>query len=344
MMNGSFSKGYLRFSWVTLVFIYLVIIAGSIVRTTGSGMGCPDWPTCFGKIVPPTCACELPDNYQETYLAQRKEKVDKFANLIAAFGFNDLSEKIKNDQSILVEEEFNAARTWTEYGNRLVGFLAGNCVLILFVWTLIRYRQKRVLLTLTFLNLILIGLNGWIGSVVVATNLLPWTITVHMMLALLNVAVHIKIIRIIKNRSFQIKIKPLFKYLFYFSLLLTFVQIVLGAQVRQEIDFMVKDAVSRPDWIANMKGDFYFHRSFSWILLACNLLLLFFNKKWLYGIPAIKWIVALILFEFLTGVLFSYAGMPAILQPLHLLTAAVLLGIQLFALDFFRYKSQSMLR
>src|SRR5690606_7990843 len=98
-------------------------IAGSIVRTTGSGMGCPDWPTCFGKVIPPTCSCELPADYKTTYLAHRKEKVEKFANLIARFGFDDLANEVRNDKSILVEEDFNAARTWTEYGNRLVGFL-----------------------------------------------------------------------------------------------------------------------------------------------------------------------------------------------------------------------------
>lgn len=342
-MNGKFSKAYLRFSWITLMLIFLVIIAGSVVRTTGSGMGCPDWPKCFGKVIPPTCACELPDNYKQTYLEHRKKKVIKFADLIASFGFKDLAEDVRNDQSILVEEEFNAARTWTEYGNRLVGFLAGNFVLILFIWTIVKYRRHRKLLILTFINLILIGLNGWFGSIVVATNLLPWTITLHMFLALLTVAVHIKIIRIIRDKSYQLKIKPVFKYLFYFSIALTFIQIILGAQVRQEIDFMVKVAVSRADWIANMEGDFYFHRSFSWVLLAVNLLLFYLNRKWLYGIPTLKWIVGLLLIEFITGVLFSYGGMPAFIQPVHLLTATCLLGLQFFTLDYLKYKRDSII-
>lgn len=340
-MKENFSPSYLKLAWASLIFIFLVIIAGSVVRSTGSGMGCPDWPTCFGQVIPPTSESQLPENYKEQYQDYRQKKVLKFAKLLTSIGLVKTSEALLQDETLMIEQDFNPQKTWVEYGNRLVGFIAGNLVLILFIWTAIRYRKKHALLYLTFLNLVLMGFEGWFGSIVVATNLLPWTITLHMLLALIIVGIQIKIIRIIQNSSYAVKINKGFKTLFYITLLLTFIQIVFGAQVRQEVDFMVKDALHRSDWIANMKGDFYFHRSFSWVILVCTVLLFYFNNKWKIGIPTIKFMLAFVLLEFITGILFSYADMPSFTQPFHLLAATCLLGLQYYSLKYFQFKRDS---
>ena len=337
------SRSFIRFSWITLVSILLVTLAGSVVRTTGSGMGCPDWPTCFGRVIPPVSEDQLPANYRDFYVEYRKGKVEKFARFLGWLGLDETANELKANPDLIKEEPFNRAKTWTEWGNRMVGFIAGNLVLALFIWVLLKFRSHKILLRLSFLNLVLIGLNGWLGSIVVATNLVPWIITIHMFLALLSIAIQVKIIRIAQNRKFSLAISPFFKYLFYFSLVLTFVQVILGSQVRQEIDFQVKEMVSRSEWISNMEGDFLFHRSFSWVLLAVSVLVVWLNYKGRYGIPTLKFVLLLILLEFATGVLFSYAGMPAFSQPLHFLLAVLLLCVQLYSLDYFKHSRNSLI-
>jgi len=143
-----FSKTFIRLNWLALILVYLVIIAGSVVRTTGSGMGCPDWPKCFGQWVPPTSESQLPENYREIYGDKRVAKVEKFARFLSVIGMSETAERIQKDPQTYEELPFNAGSTWTEYINRLMGFLAGNAMLLAFLWLLLKYRKDRRLVVM----------------------------------------------------------------------------------------------------------------------------------------------------------------------------------------------------
>ncbi len=331
-----FSQTFIRINWVSLILIFLVVIAGSFVRITGSGMGCPDWPKCFGQWVPPTEVNQLPENYKEHYAEKRGKKIAKFCNFLKGIGFTEVAKQIEVDPSLRVEEDFNARRTWTEYINRVFGFLAGNFVLVIFVWILLKYRRRKLVL-LSGINLVLMGVQGWFGSIVVASNLVPWTITIHMLLALVIIALQIALIRNVSPRyQTQVPLMNWMKWLIVGVFAITFYQMFLGTQVRESIDVLTKAGYTRAGYIEQLGIPFFIHRSFSWLVLILMVILFYRNEKDA-KVPAIRWSAIILFIELVSGIVLSYLDMPGLVQTLHLLLACILFGI--LTMLFFRLKS-----
>ena len=321
-----FGRWFVRFNWITLIAIYLVVIAGSFVRITGSGMGCPDWPKCFGQWIPPTEQSSLPENYKDIYAQKRAKKVEKFCVLLSSIGMEKTAERIQNDESILMEEDFNPQKTWTEYINRLFGFLAGNGILIVFLWILIRYRQRK-LIVLSGLNLIFLLFQAWFGSIVVATNLVPWTITVHLLLALVIIGLQIYIIHLISQpHNKTLSVSKAFYFLIIIVFCITFYQMFLGTQVREEIDFLKKSGIERSDWYKYFGLKFFIHRSFSWLVLAL-LTIAFWIKRKMKGFRLLHIAFLVLVVELISGILLAHFKMPGLVQTAHLLFASILFGL-----------------
>jgi len=335
------TRFFRRISLITLLAVYFLILVGGIVRSTGAGMGCPDWPKCFGSWIPPTSEEMLPENYKEMYVDYRVAKNQKFASYLAALGFDQKSDVLLNDESIKQETPFNVVKTWIEYINRLIGALIGILIFINLITSFSYIKTDKIIFLISLFLFILVVFQGWIGSLVVSTNLIPWMVTVHMVLAVVIIALLVYLVfrsRIEQYRSKKIHQFNLLNSLLILSGLFIVIQIILGSQVREAIDLIASSLnyQHRNTWIGSMGTDFFIHRSFSLIPLALQigiLVILIKNKSASGNIfNFAKALLILIILEVGFGVIMAYAGIPPFIQPVHLLFGVLIFGLQFFLL------------
>ena len=304
----------------TIITVYLLVLAGGIVRSTGSGMGCPDWPKCFGMLIPPTEASQLPINYQQIYAAKLHGEV-----------------------------EFNVTKTWIEYLNRLLGALTGIIVFATFVASFAYWKKDRTITILSFLGVILIGANGVLGKYVVDSFLKPGVVTLHMMLAILVIFVLLYAIARAWAKVISIEFvekKEFLNKILILVLVLSTSQVLLGTQVREAIDKVIASPIfgyNRETWIEQMGLPFYIHRSYSLIILGLHVYLIWQLRKNIQQQGIIyrfmQMLVLMIGIEIFTGTIMAYFGVPAYIQPFHLTLAIISLGIQFIILLLLNFKN-----
>jgi len=305
----------------TIATIYALILVGGIVRATGSGMGCPDWPTCFGQWIPPTSESQLPANYQQIYA----------------------------DRGYL-ETKFNVRKTWTEYLNRLLGVFTGFTILLTLLFSLPFRRHDSMVTHLALAGFILVGVQGWLGSRVVASNLHPGLITVHMLLAQVIVGLVIAaIIRSARPHLRKINILELSSAtypLMVLAMVLGLMQLVLGTQVREAVDLIAKQSnyVNRHLWIDNLPMIFSVHKYAAIVLLVLNgwLIVQFLSRTTSLVLHRLNWFLAfLLLGTIVMGMSMDRLNLPIFAQPLHLWMASLIFGVQLAIMMVFRYARSS---
>lgn len=295
------TTAFFRYTWFVLILVFLVILAGGVVRMTQSGMGCPDWPRCFGRWIPPVNESQLPPDF-EKYL--RTQDID---------------------------HSFNAYHTWIEYINRLLGALLGIFIFIQLIWSFKKFRKtNRSIVLLSLFMFIAVAFQGWLGKKVVDANLAVIKVTAHMLVALLIAALPVLILA--KLKETKVNGGFFLKRLSVLTLLLVLVQIILGTGVREQIDEISKHLgyQQRETWISQLGPVFLSHRSFSWIVAAACIFLYVKSRT----IPALKkhnWLIlSLTGLSVAGGLVMYFFHIPPVAQPLHLLSGS-LLAISLFS-------------
>jgi heme a synthase len=279
----------------TVIATLLLILVGGLVRASGAGLGCPDWPKCYGLWIPPTSVAEVPS------------------------GFNIA--------------EFNAVKTWTEYINRLIGVLIGLLITATFVQSF-RYRKEKMSITVASgAAFVLVIFQGWLGGQVVRSGLSEWVITIHMIVAMIIVGLLVFAMFQAMSGQIGLELKQRDKkVLFGWSvalLVFTLIQMGLGTQVREAIDVISRSGMfpDRTGWIAEVGLIDDIHRSFSWLVLISSGYIVWHNRKHAistYFTRLGMWVFALVVSQVVVGVVLAYGGMPASFQVLHLFGSALL--------------------
>jgi cytochrome c oxidase assembly protein subunit 15 len=307
--GGKILRRSIRTSFFLVLFLVLI---GGVVRSTGAGLGCPDWPKCFGLWIPPTHISEVPLQY-----------------------WNDPLSSI--DGQLI----FNPVKTWTEYLNRLLGVLIGFAIFIQFLFSLfssVRIRAK----LFSFLSLVLVLFQGFLGAKVVSSDLKPLVISIHLLVALL-IAFSL-LSTLFFSRKKEVVHLPFYRYhktnaIVAFTSFLLVLQFFLGTEVRSQVDVLFRqfDFSHRELYVSNLDLTFIVHRSLSVLVLLMLIYQFYILGKFVEVSKISITILPLLLVFFLisSGVVLVYFNFPALVQPFHLFLGFSLLCAQFWLILHF---------
>lgn len=333
-----------KIGWIVLINIYLVILAGSVVRMTGSGMGCPDWPMCFGYVIPPTNESQITWKPNKEYFegqmvikefssiqeTQEIESAIQYRLLLVAqsdfksadnFDMGNWVKYEKHDYAI-----FKVYHTWIEYINRLIGALLGFFAFLMLLFSLKKWKKDKWLVICSILQVVFIGFQAWLGKVTVDNNLEGKTVTYHMLGSLVLILIQILFLKRLNTKKQKIRTSKLLFYSITIAILLLLTQIILGTQVRQEVDLLLSEGLERLFIVNEFSVIPYIHRSFSILLVICIAFLswkmfkIIELRRQIIIINITLWAIVFI------GIYLFYFGLKPIGQPLHLLFSLLLFG------------------
>jgi cytochrome c oxidase assembly protein subunit 15 len=308
-------NAFLKISYVTLIVLFLLIGVGGIVRVTGSGMGCPDWPKCFGLWVPPTCECQLPQNYHQLY----------------------------KDHGYPEGTYFDPVKTWIEYMNRLLGVLSGFFVLITFYQAYKIRKGHKAIYHGMVLCLLLVLLEGGIGALVVKLNLQQQSVTLHYFLAIALVSSLLySIAAARKTQSDELAVADKKARIYLLSALaITTLQLISGTNMRSITESL--SGITTYQWLQQNDIVFIMHRFYAVIIVVSNYLLWRKFRSLRFANISMIAIGVSVIMQIITGLMLNYFNIPRIAQIVHILLPAVLFCSQFYILSYLIIKKEAVI-
>jgi cytochrome c oxidase assembly protein subunit 15 len=171
---------------------------------------------------------------------------------------------------------------------------------------------------------------------VVASNLQPGMITVHMLMALAIVGTLLFALARARRgvlAAQSASLPPHFQRWLYIVLGMTVLQVAMGTQVREMVDFLNHtQGEERSAWVSALPWFFYVHRTFSAVVLFANVWLVWMLYRSLglgHSLTRLALgMLAVIVLAIISGATLGHLGMPAVVQPTHLLAASLIFGLQ----------------
>jgi cytochrome c oxidase assembly protein subunit 15 len=287
--------------WTTAT-TYFLILVGGLVRASGAGLGCPDWPRCFGSWIPPASVADLPPQFDPS--------------------------------------QFNPTLMWTEYLNRLLGITVGFLILATAISAWRHHRHQPRILWTTIAAFLLVGFEGWLGGLVVAHELAAWIVTAHLIVAIIIVQLLLyATFEAFAGASGASGASGATGASgasgasgatgAAILILVTLVQAGLGTQVRGGLDAALDAGVARDAALATVGRLDYLHRDLAFVVvIGATLLTLWLLSK---RSPLIRWsfvVLTLAVAQIVLGVVMAYVSLIPAAQVGHLTLASLLLGAE----------------
>jgi cytochrome c oxidase assembly protein subunit 15 len=280
---------------------YFLIFVGGLVRVSGAGLGCPDWPKCFGRWIPPFNASQLPADI---------------------------------DPSL-----FNFTLAWIEYINRLIGMATGLIIAVTAVLAIKNFRKYPKILYSSIAAALLVAFQGWQGGRVVASALEPYVITIHMLIAFIIASLVLFVllqVMLIQKPELKKSVAGLTKTILVLLYFVTVIQVIIGTQMRSGLEHLAENLplLTEADWISRLGPVNQIHTVLGILMIFLAVYVTFTGyknqiNKSVYIKNTILGMDILIGVQLLTGIGLVWIGIPPLLQVIHLWISSLIVGVLL---------------